>query len=314
MNIPILPEQASLGAREVDHLTIALCILTAFFVAITAGPILYFAFKYRRGRVVDRRHGPIKTLRFEVTWTIMPVILALGLFAWSAKAYFEQRHAPVNAMEIHVIGKQWMWKAQHPQGKREINALHLPVGVPVKMLMTSQDVIHSFFIPAFRMKQDVLPHRYTTEWMVPTKIGTYHLFCAEYCGTDHSRMIGTVTVMSKAEYEQWLTTGEQAESPVLAGARLFQQLGCSGCHVGSNVVRAPQLTGVYGSVVPLQDGRSVIADERYLRDSILLPGAEIVAGYDPVMPSFQGRISEEELMALTAYLKSIGQKEGGGAP
>lgn len=314
MNFPILPEEASLGARQVDNLMIALCIMTAFFIAITAGPILYFAFKYRKGRKVDRNHGPIKTLRFEITWTIFPTIIALGFFAWSAKAYFDQRHPPQSAMEIHVIGKQWMWKVQHPQGKREINELHLPQGVPVKLLMTSQDVIHSFFIPAFRMKQDVLPHRYTTEWMVPTKIGRYHLFCAEYCGTDHSRMIGTVTVMSKAAYEQWLLTGEQSESPVLAGARLFQQLGCSGCHVGSPVVRAPQLTGVYGSVVPLEDGRSVVADERYLRDSILLPGSEVVAGYDPVMPSFEGRISEEQLMALITYLKSLGQKQEGSTP
>ncbi len=215
-------------------------------------------------------------------------------------------------MELHVVGKQWMWKIQHPQGKREINELHLPLGVPVKLLMTSQDVIHSFFIPAFRVKQDVLPDRFSTVWMVPSKLGTYHLFCTQFCGTSHSRMVGRVIVMTPTEYQQWLISGEQTESPVQTGARLFRQYGCSGCHVGSPVVRAPSLEGVYGSVVPLEGGRTVIADDRYLRDSILLPNSEVVAGYAPVMPTFQGRISEDDLMALISYLKSLGGGSEGG--
>ena len=319
MTFPLLPDQASLGAGEVDHLMLWLLGVTVFFLLVTAGPILVFCFRYRRGSKVNRRLGNASGFKLELTWTLIPLLVSLFLFAASAAVYFRQRHSPEDAMEIHVIGKQWMWKVQHPQGKREINELHLPVGIPVKLLMTSQDVIHSFFIPAFRMKQDVLPGWLTTQWFVPTRTGSFHLFCAEYCGTDHSRMIGRVTVMSRPEYEQWLVTGEQDERPALAGARRFRELGCTGCHGGppglvpSPVVRAPNLSGLYGSVVPLESGKMVVADERYLRDSIMLPSSEVVHGYAPVMPSYQGRISQEDLLALIAYLKSLGkesQQEG----
>ena len=244
---------------------------------------------------------------------MIPLVIAMGCFTVAASTYFRQRHPPADAMEIHVIGKQWMWKIQHPQGKREINELHLPEGAPIKLLMTSQDVIHSFYIPAFRVKQDVLPGRYTAMWMVPNKPGVYHLFCTQYCGTGHAQMSGKVVVLSKADYQKWLTSGEQSESPVMEGARLFRQFGCSGCHAGSRVVRAPDLAGLYGSVVPLEGGKTTVADEQYLRDSILLPNSQIVAGYEPVMPSFQGRISEDQLMALIAYLKSLGAEGGGGS-
>lgn len=306
MTLPFWPDEASLAARGVDHIMIALILMAVFFTSAVAGPILYFSFKYRQSNPVNRVINQQGSLKLELAWTIIPLIIAIGFFVVAASAYFQERHAPADAMEIHVVGKQWMWKVQHPEGKREINELHLPVGVPVKLLMTSQDVIHSYFIPAFRVKQDVLPGRYTTEWMVPSKPGRYHLFCSQYCGTDHARMGGWVIVMPRPEYEQWLTSGEQSESPVLAGARLFRQFGCSGCHIGSTAIHAPDLNGVYGSVVQLTDGSSVIADERYLRDSILLPAIRVPAGYSQDMPSFQGRISEEDLMALITYLKSLG--------
>ena len=306
---PIWPDEAALGAKDVDQLMIALLAMALFFIVVVAGPILFFSYKYRRSNPANRTMRHRETLTIEIAWTVIPLLIALGFFVTAASIYFRQRHPPANAMEIHVIGKQWMWKIQHPQGKREINELHLPLGIPVKLLMTSQDVIHSFYIPAFRVKQDVLPGRYTSLWMVPSKPGEYHLFCTQYCGTGHAQMTGTVTVMSKADYQRWLSSGEQTESPVARGAQLFRQLGCSGCHAGSRVVRAPSLEGLYGSVVPLEGGKTTVADDQYLRDSILLPNSQIVAGYEPVMPSYQGRVSEDELLALIAYLKSLGAKD-----
>lgn len=303
---PIWPDEASSGAQQVDQIVIALVLMTLFFVVAVGGSIVFFSFKYRRSNPVNRVLKFKKTWIIEVTWTVIPLLIAIGFFVWAASAYFQQRHAPADAMEIHVVGKQWMWKIQHPQGKREINELHLPVDVPVKLLMTSQDVIHSLFIPAFRVKQDVLPGRYTSMWMVPHKTGEFHLFCTQYCGTDHARMTGKVVVMPKADYQKWLTSGEQSENPAREGARLFRQFGCSGCHAGSRVVRAPSLVGLYGSVVPLEGGKTIVADDQYLRDSILLPNSQVVSGYDPVMPSYQGKLSEDELFSLVAYLKSLG--------
>jgi len=311
MTFPVLPEEGSLGAREVDNILVALVAMAFFFSTVIAGAIVWFSFKYRRNNPVNRVRSDAHSLKLEIAWTVLPLLIGIGFFTVAAATYFRERHPPAAAMEIHVIGKRWMWKIQHPQGKREINEVHLPIGVPVRLLMTSQDVIHSFYIPAFRIKQDVLPGRYTTLWMVPSKIGSYHLFCSQYCGTDHARMIGQVTVMSRPDYQTWLTTGEHAESPVVRGAQLFRQFGCSGCHAGSEVIRAPSLVGVYGSTVPLDGGGTVLADEQYLRDSILLPNAQIVAGYAPVMPSFAGHISEDDLMALIAYLKSIGAGQNG---
>lgn len=309
---PIWPDQASSGAQEVDQIMIALLAMAAFFVLVVAGPILYFSFKYRRSNPANREISGRNTWVIEIAWTVIPFGIAMCFFVVAAAAYFRQQHPPADAMEIHVIGKQWMWKIQHPQGKREINELHLPLGIPVKLLMTSQDVIHSFYIPAFRVKRDVLPGRYTSMWFVPKVPGTYHLFCTQYCGEDHARMKGQVIVMPKADYQRWLTSGEQAESPAKEGARLFLQYGCSGCHAGSRVVRAPSLVGLYGSVVPLEGGKTTIADDQYLRDSILLPNSQVVAGYDPVMPSYQGKISEDALFALVAYLKSLGAGAEGG--
>jgi cytochrome c oxidase subunit 2 len=275
---------------------------------IIFGPMLYFLFKYRRGKPADRRPIRLPQTTMELTWTIIPFIIMMGMFAWGANLYFNVERPPSNAMELNVVGKQWMWKIQHPEGNREINELHVPAGRIVKLLLASQDVIHSFFLPEFRIKQDVVPGRYTTEWFKADKIGTYHLFCSEFCGTSHSHMIGRVIVMNPTDYQNWLTQGQPGSTLARAGERLFRELGCSGCHVGQSVVRAPPLEGLFGKPVPLSNREVVIADEAYLRDSILLPAKQIVAGYTNDMPSFTGKVSEEQLLELIAYLKSIANK------
>jgi cytochrome c oxidase subunit 2 len=244
-------------------------------------------------------------------WIGIPLLISLGMFVMATTAFFDQFEPPGDAFDIYVVGKQWMWYLQHPEGKREINELHVPLGRPVKLSMTSQDVIHSFFVPAFRIKQDVLPRRTTTAWFRPTKVGKYHLFCAEYCGTNHSLMGGWVYVMDPRDYDRWLGGLDAGVSMAKEGEALFVQHHCAGCHVDSQVVRAPRLEGVYGRPVPIQDGkdvRFVTADDRYLRDSILLPKAQVVAGYEPIMPSFAGQISEEDLYKIVEYIKSIGPK------
>jgi len=305
MNFPLFPQQASEVAEQTDYLYWALLCLSAGVMVIVFGPMIYFLFKYRRGRPADRRPLDLPEIKMELTWTVIPTILMMGLFAWGANVYWTIERVPAGAMEINVVGKQWMWKIQHPEGNREINELHVPAGRIVKLTLASQDVIHSFFLPEFRIKQDVVPGRYTTEWFKAQKVGTFHLFCSEYCGTDHSRMIGRVVVMDPAAYEHWLTAGKPASTLAQAGERLFRELGCSGCHMGSTVVRAPPLQGLYGRPVPLQSGEVVTADESYLRDSILLPAKQIAGGYTNDMPSFQGHITEEELLELIAYLKSL---------
>jgi len=247
-------------------------------------------------------------MKLEVTWTLIPLLLMMGLFAWGANLYFNIERAPSNALEINVVGKQWMWKIQHPEGNREINELHVPVGRVVKLTLASQDVIHSFFLPNFRIKQDVVPGRYTTEWFKATRTGAYHLFCSEFCGTQHSGMIGRIIVMTPAAYEEWLSRGQPGDTLAQSGERLFRELGCSGCHTGISVVRSPPLEGLFGKPVPLQSGEVVTADEGYIRDSILFPAKQITVGYTNAMPSFQGRVSEEELLELAAYIKSLGSK------
>jgi cytochrome c oxidase subunit 2 len=308
MNFPLFPPQASTLAREVDLLYFALLGICGLVLIGLLVVMLYFLFKYRRGKPARRARSPLPSTPFELTWTFIPLVIFMGLFTWGAVVYNDQQTVPPGAVEINVVGKQWMWKLQHEGGQREINELHVPVGQVVKLILASQDVIHSFYIPAFRIKQDVVPGRFTTEWFKATKPGTYHIFCAEYCGKDHSRMRGRVIVMDPADYEHWLTTAQPGPPLAQAGENLFRSLGCSGCHMGSPVVRAPPLQGVYGHAVPLQDGRVVIADEGYLRDSILLPERDIAAGYQPLMPSYKDRISEDDLFLLIAYLKSLGSQ------
>jgi cytochrome c oxidase subunit II len=311
-DFPLFPEQASSMSRRVDAVYFAVVGFAVFFSVVICVLIITFIVKYRRGSKADRSNAVTENVKLELAWIIIPSCIALGLFFWAARLFFQLYIPPKEAPEIYVVGKQWMWYLQHPEGRREINELHLPLGRPAKLVMISQDVIHSFYVPAFRRKQDVLPGRYTSVWFEPTRAGRFHLFCAEYCGTKHSGMIGWVEVMAPAEYEQWLERGTVREAMATTGARLFRQYGCSGCHSENSTVRAPMLQGLYGRPVPLQSGEIVTADERYIRDSILTPKAQVVAGFDPVMPIFQGQISEDELLQIIVYIKSLGM-EGRGA-
>lgn len=310
----LFPERASNLAGQVDAVFYTLVTVCGLITLLIAAAIVIFGVRYRHGSPAPRPRRQVTSLTTEIIWTGLTLAVFLGIFLWSAVVYYKMSRPPANAVEIHIIGKQWMWKAQHPNGRREIDELHIPAGQPVKLIMTSQDVIHSFFIPAFRTKQDVLPGRYTTEWFTPTKPGRYHLYCAEYCGMDHSGMGGWIYVMDPAEHARWLAQGNTGESIVAGGARLFQARGCSGCHGANAIVRAPPLEGVFGRPVALADSRTVLADEQYLRDSILLPQKEVVAGYAPVMPTFQGQLSDEELMQLIAYIKALTLPTGASTP
>jgi cytochrome c oxidase subunit 2 len=308
----LAPEQASTVAPHVDGLYWFLVGMTVFFAGLIFILILYFAIKYRRRPGNLRpQHLPAYTW-LEVTWILIPLALTMVVFVWGAKLYaMVMLSAPANALEVYAIGKQWMWQFQHPGGQREIDELHVPLGHPVKMTMASQDVIHSFYVPAFRIKLDVIPGRYMTVWFEASKPGVYHLFCAEYCGTAHAGMRGRVVVLPPAQYQEWLRSNRVAEPMSSAGARLFQQLGCTTCHAEGSV--APALVGVFGSWVALANGDKVLADESYLRESILNPRARIVAGYAPIMPTFQGQLSEDELAQLVSYIKSLGQPPAGGS-
>jgi cytochrome c oxidase subunit II len=311
-NFSMWPARASSSAGNVDALFVFLVVLSAFMSVAIFFMITYFAVRYRRrpGVEAEQIEG---SNSLEITWSVVPLIIFMFIFAWGALIYFQERTPPRGAATVYVVAKQWMWKLQHEEGQREINELHVPVGRDVKMIMTSQDVIHSFYVPAFRMKQDVLPGRYTIAWFRATKPGTYHLFCAEYCGTQHSGMIGQVVVMEPAQYQAWLSGGGATGSMAENGAAIFQQLGCSTCHRFDTQGRGPNLTGVFGSKVQLDDGRTVIADEDYVRESILNPSAKVVSGFKPIMPVFQGLVSEDQLNALVAYVKSLSKKPAGAA-
>jgi len=311
-NFPLFPDQASTVARHVDALYLFELGVASFFTILIFILIVTFAAHYRRGSDADRSRPPVVSKVLELLWFSAPLVLGLTMFTWGAILFFQMYDPPSDALEVFVVGKQWMWHAQHSEGRAEINELHVPRGRPIKLTMTSQDVIHSFYVPAFRVKQDVLPGRYTTMWFEPSRIGRYHLFCAEYCGTNHSAMGGWVYVMEPVEFQQWLSQAGTGPSMAEQGERLFVQYHCAGCHRGSQIVRAPLLEGVYGRPVPIQQGRDVrftLADERYIRDSILRPKDEVVAGYEPVMPSFKDQINEPDLLKIIAYIKSIGTKE-----
>ncbi len=299
-------------AGNVDALFVFLVLLSTLVSVAIFTMILIFAVRFRKRRGVPAEQIEGST-PLELTWSIVPLGIFMVIFLWGAIIYFQERTPPQGATEVYVVAKQWMWKLQHQEGQREINELHIPVGQDVKMIMTSQDVIHSFYVPAFRIKQDVLPGRYTTAWFHATKPGTYHLFCAEYCGTQHSGMIGQVVVMEPAQYESWLSGGGASGSLADNGQALFQQLGCSTCHRSDTQGRGPNLVGVYGKPVQLEDGRTVMADENYVRESILSPAAKIVAGFKPIMPTFQGIVSEDQVNALVAYIKSLSQPPTGAA-
>jgi cytochrome c oxidase subunit 2 len=309
--LPFWPPVASDYARQIDFLFGALLIIAALTAGLVFFLLLFFANKYRHGSNADRSGTTKKTWRFEVSWTVATLLIFVGLAMWGADIYLHLYNPPANALQIFVVGKQWMWKAQHPGGQREINELHVPVGVPVRLVMASQDVIHSFFIPALRIKQDVVPGRYETMWFRADKVGRYHLFCAEYCGTDHAHMGGWLTVMDARDFGTWLQMQGGQETLAAQGQELFRRYGCSGCHDPGGTVRAPRLDGIFGGPVPLSDGSVVIADEKYVRDSILDPKAQVAAGYQPVMPTFAGQVSEDDLARLVAYIESIGPQRSG---
>lgn len=319
--LPFAPEDASTVAGSVDALYVFLVAIAVFFGVLIAGLELYFAIKYRRRSPDEFPPASESSLKLEIAWTIIPFLIAMVIFVWGAKLYYDiyRNPGPGDAMDVYVTAKQWMWRFQHADGKREINELHVPVGRRVKLTMASEDVIHSFYVPAFRIKTDIVPgtNRYTTAWFEATKPGRYHLFCAEYCGTSHSGMIGWMDVMEPAEYQAWLGGGAATGSLAANGEQLFQQQACATCHRSDNTGRGPRLEGLFGSKVTLDNGQTVVADESYLRESILNPQAKIVAGYPHPsdMPTFDTLINEEQLLQLVAYIKSIGpQKEGAKQP
>jgi len=304
--LPLYPEQASNFAPQVDSLMLFITSICTFFAVAITIAIVYFFFKFHRkhpSAVGVPIHGD---MRLEAAWIIVPLILALGMLSWGAVVYVDYRTTPSDTLNIDIIGKQWMWKAQQPNGLREINELHVPVGRNIRLTLASEDVIHDFFVPAFRVKMDVVPGHYNTMWFRPTKAGRYHFFCSQYCGTNHAIMGGWITVMEPTDYAAWLSGSSGGEAnPVVAGEKLFSEKACITCHLANGTGRAPSLNGMYGAKVLLADGTTVIADDAYIRESLLQPNAKIVAAYQPLMPTFQGQLTEEQILALTAYIKSL---------
>jgi cytochrome c oxidase subunit 2 len=304
-DIPLFPPAASTMAAHVDRYYLFMWAVTLVFSLGISAVMLYFAVRYRR-RHRDERPAEIHgSLLLELVWSIIPLFITVAMFVWSTWLFFAQVRVPDDAIRVNVVGKRWMWKLQHMTGQREINELHVPVGKPVHLVLTSEDVIHSFFVPAFRMKKDAVPGRYNETWFRATTPGRYHLFCAEYCGTEHSKMIGSIYVMEPAAYQQWLAGGPAPVSPLALGQKLFTERNCATCHYGETGARGPVLNGLPGSEVLLAGGQTVTADDTYLRESILTPAAKVVAGYQPIMPTYAGQLGEEDVAALIAYVKSL---------
>ena len=303
--IQFFPDQASTLASRVDNLYFFMLATSGFFAVAVTVMVMFFAVKYRR-RHPDQEGEPIHgSLALELIWTGIPFVIAMVMFVWGASVYFALARMPDEALDIYAVGKQWMWKFQHREGQREINELHVPVNTPVRVILTSEDVLHDLYFPSFRTKIDAIPGRYTQLWFNATDVGTYHIFCAEYCGTRHSGMIGRVVVMPQNEYEAWLGGGATEGTLAQRGEKLFSQFACITCHRADSQGRGPLLNGVFGHAVSLASGNTVIADAAYVRESILNPTAKVVAGFAPIMPTFQGQVSEEQLLALTEYIKSL---------
>lgn len=304
-HFPLFPEAASSVATDVDLLYFFILAVCSFFAVGVSLAVLYFAVKFRR-RHADEVGADIHgSIALELLWTAIPFVLSMVMFVWGADVYFRLAKPPADSMDIFVVGKQWMWKVQHPEGVREINELHVPINRNVRITLGSEDVLHDYYIPAFRVKMDAVPGKLTTMWFKATKPGTYQIFCAEYCGTQHSGMIGHVIAMEEHDYEAWLAGGRSTGSAVENGQKLFTDLACITCHKNDTSGRGPVLAGLFGSTVDLMDGRRVVADENYLRESIVNPQAKVVRGYQPIMPTFQGSVSEEGLMQLIAYIKTL---------
>jgi len=303
--VPLFPPQASSIAPQVDNLYFFIVGVTAFFAVLVSALVMYFAIKYRDDsglKVGADIHGSVA---LEIGWSLIPFVIAMAIFVWSSVVYFQVVRPPDQTLEIYATGKRWMWRFQHTDGMREINTLHVPVGRPIKVTFTAEDVLHDLYIPAFRVKADAIPGRYSSIWFTPTQAGEYHLFCAEYCGTKHSGMVGTVYVMQPDDYQAWLAGGGITGGTMQArGEQLFEQLACVTCHRDDNSGRGPSLAGLFGSQVRLANGQTVVADEAYIRESILTPQLKQVEGYGPLMPTFQGLVNEEGMLSLIEYMKS----------
>ncbi len=303
--LPLFPEQASNFAGNIDALMFFILITSVFFSALITFVIFICFVKYRRRSKTEIGvpiHGSAK---LETIWTVIPFILAMLMYGWGASIYIDYRRVPHDTLDVYVIGKQWMWKLQQLDGRKEINELHVPVDRNIKLILASEDVIHDFFVPAFRVKMDVIPGRYTTLWFRATKAGRYHFFCSQYCGTNHAIMGGWVTVMEPSDYAAWLSGSRGDASPVATGEKLFEQFACNTCHLSDGKGRGPSLAGIYGTRVQLADGTRASVDDAYIRESIFNPRAKIVAGYQPLMPVFQGIVTEDQILNLTAYIKSL---------
>jgi cytochrome c oxidase subunit II len=307
---PLFPVSASTMAPRVDALYFFLLGVSGFFSLLIAGLIVYYAVRFRR-RAPDAIGARIAGgMVLEIGWTVIPLLITLVIFFWGASVFFAMARPPDDTLNVYVVGKQWMWKFQHLNGQREINELHVPLGRAVKLIMTSEDVIHDVFVPGFRVKADVIPGRFTQLWFQPTKPGRYHLFCAEYCGTRHSGMVGEVVVMEPDDFQRWLSSGSTSGSLASAGAKLFADLACNTCHRPDTQTRGPLLDGIYGKTVTLQGGSTAIADEAYLREAILNPSARLRAGFQPIMPAYQGVVTEDGVAQMIEYIKSLQPPEG----
>jgi cytochrome c oxidase subunit II len=307
-DFPLFPEQASSVAQYVDGLYLGLVAITGVVSLLVWLVIFVFAIKYRRRPDNELAQEQEPPAALEATWIIIPTIIFMLIFVAGAWVFFRMQRVPSNALEVYATGRQWMWKFQHPSGQREINTLHVPVGRPIKITMASEDVIHSLWFPSMRVKADVLPNRYRTLWFEATKVGRYHIFCAEYCGTLHSGMIGWVEVMEPTAYQRWLAGGTEG-SLASQGEKLFEKYACNTCHMQTSGARGPNLAGLYGKTVALADGKSVVADENYIRESILNPQAKIAAGFQPIMPTFQGQVNEDDLLRLLAYVRTLNTEQ-----
>ncbi|MEO6965547.1 MAG: cytochrome c oxidase subunit II [Acidobacteriaceae bacterium] len=303
-HFPLFPPEASSIAPYSDALFFALIGMTIAGLLLVLGLVVTFSIRYHKSRHPEAVQIEGSTL-LETIWTLTPLGIFLVFFVWGALLYFRIYNAPPNSMNIYVVGKQWMWKVEHPGGQHEIDALHIPIGVPIEVTMISQDVFHSFSIPDFRVKREVIPGRYSTVYFTATKLGKYHLFCSQYCGTDHSAMIGWVYVMTRADYRKWAAGNTSGASLAQNGERLFAVMGCNACHTGESSARGPNLYGLYGSRVRMSDGSTIVANDAYLREKILNPSLHVPEGYVPIMPTFQGQINEEGLIELVEYIKSL---------
>lgn len=308
MNFPLAPHQASSIAYQHDVVFYTLVALTAVFTVLVYSLVIFFAVKYRRGSKVNRHRPHHENLPLEIAWTAIPTLLGLVMFFAGAKLFVEMRTSPKDAQDVYVVGKQWMWHLQHSNGVRENNTLHVPVGQAIRLTMISQDVIHSFYIPDFRVQMHVVPGRYTTTWFKAVKPGKYPLFCSMYCGTQHSEMGGYVYAMPPEEYAKWLSNGGNNVQPMSMeerGGRLFKVLACDNCHTAASTPRGPSLYGIYGGKRPISGGETATADDAYLREAILKPANRLTAGYGPTMPEYSGQLSEEDVINLNAYIKSL---------